>query len=282
MDDTADFLSGIGAEPKRRTKRATKQRREPLVDKPRVTLPDIDWQGFVKRNARQIALSTTIAVVVGAVSVNAVFLQDNRHPSPLFAHSFDLDEGVSLTTTAAIPTPSSREIVLNSEGAPVADPLILEIQSHLAERGYYDAAVDGVIGSRTRKAIATYQAAFAQNVDEVPSNALLQHIKLSSADPVFHELARSRIEKAQEIKDPAANSTTIIKNTNDLVFEDRETIVEVQQALTALGIDALKADGVIGPRTREAVRVFERQRNLPVTGHITTSVLSELGRLGEI
>lgn len=40
----------------------------------------------------------------------------------------------------------------------------------------------------------------------------------------------------------------------------------VQEALTRLGFANLKADGVLGPNTRQAIEAFERANGLPVTG----------------
>ncbi|GIX11844.1 serine protease [Elioraea sp.] len=43
-------------------------------------------------------------------------------------------------------------------------------------------------------------------------------------------------------------------------------VAAVQRALEALGYDPGPADGVLGPRTREAIAAFQRDRGLPTTG----------------
>ncbi len=65
--------------------------------------------------------------------------------------------------------------------------------------------------------------------------------------------------------------------------EDRgdrvETIRDVQEALTALGIDAGTVDGYDGPRTRAGVRAFQEAHELDVdgiAGPITRALLAEL------
>jgi hypothetical protein len=53
-------------------------------------------------------------------------------------------------------------------------------------------------------------------------------------------------------------------------------IAAAQKALTKLGYVALKADGMAGPGTRQAIERFERDRRLPVTGELKPKTLKEL------
>ena len=50
----------------------------------------------------------------------------------------------------------------------------------------------------------------------------------------------------------------------------------VQRHLTDLGYDAGPVDGLIGPRTRRAVRKFQRDRGDPATGGISFVFLESL------
>jgi hypothetical protein len=56
------------------------------------------------------------------------------------------------------------------------------------------------------------------------------------------------------------------------------TLQEAQQRLTDLGYDPGTADGVYGPRTRQALEAFQRARNLPVTGVLDPGTLQELSQ----
>lgn len=51
---------------------------------------------------------------------------------------------------------------------------------------------------------------------------------------------------------------------------------ELQQRLTAIGCDAGKADGVVGKRTRAAVRCYQRQMREPADGYPTARLLARL------
>ncbi|WP_375598434.1 peptidoglycan-binding protein [Devosia sp. Naph2] len=56
-----------------------------------------------------------------------------------------------------------------------------------------------------------------------------------------------------------------------------EVIAKVQQALTKLGFEVGTADGVIGPKTRDAIRAFERATGMSETGDINPRLLAVLG-----
>jgi peptidoglycan hydrolase-like protein with peptidoglycan-binding domain len=53
----------------------------------------------------------------------------------------------------------------------------------------------------------------------------------------------------------------------------------VQRGLARLGYSPGPEDGVLGARTREAIRKFERDRDLPETGTITDELAQEITRV---
>lgn len=58
---------------------------------------------------------------------------------------------------------------------------------------------------------------------------------------------------------------------------EAERILQAQRILSTLGYDAGKADGVIGPLTRQALEAFQRTYNLAPTGELDTPTLVALG-----
>jgi peptidoglycan hydrolase-like protein with peptidoglycan-binding domain len=54
----------------------------------------------------------------------------------------------------------------------------------------------------------------------------------------------------------------------------------VQNALAVAAYGPLSTDGVIGPETRDAIKRFQRDHNLPVTGEISDSLVIELRATG--
>ena len=54
----------------------------------------------------------------------------------------------------------------------------------------------------------------------------------------------------------------------ELANEYRSTLEEVQSQLNALGYSCGDVDGDMGPRTRSAIRAFQKENYLPVTGEV--------------
>lgn len=57
----------------------------------------------------------------------------------------------------------------------------------------------------------------------------------------------------------------------------RPSVMQVQRKLQALGYDTGGADGLIGPRTRQALKAFQEKHNLQVTGIVDEPTLVSLG-----
>ncbi|MEM8796938.1 MAG: peptidoglycan-binding protein [Pseudomonadota bacterium] len=239
-----------------------------------------DFWRYLSDNGVSLAGGTFAAGLGVAVIANTLFLQEGSHPAPLWQSRSS--QGTDLTlTTASVPEPRPRAVGENGPNLLVADPLVHDIQEELAIRGYYNAEVDGLIGQRTRRAIELYQQAFAQSVDPTPSRALLQHIRLSSTDPAFHERIRERLAEAS-VDTLRQERVTQVVIANTAVLEDAETIKRVQRALRGYGFPDLAVDGMIGTQTREAIRTFERSRGLQESGSITTVLLAELSKLRDL
>jgi len=54
------------------------------------------------------------------------------------------------------------------------------------------------------------------------------------------------------------------------------TVYELQDRLSALGYKPGTVDGVLGPRTVDALKKFQGDKNLPVTGTITAETIRAL------
>ena len=61
-----------------------------------------------------------------------------------------------------------------------------------------------------------------------------------------------------------------------VVDAQRENVRMAQAMLNRLGFQAGPADGLMGPKTRDAIREYERLRDLPETGTVSTALLDAL------
>jgi TolA-binding protein len=62
----------------------------------------------------------------------------------------------------------------------------------------------------------------------------------------------------------------------------KQDVLAAQEALTRLGFANLKADGVMGPTTREAIEEFQRVAELTVTGELHGLTLQALMRSAKV
>ncbi len=121
------------------------------------------------------------------------------------------------------------------------------IQEELAAHGYKPGPADGIIGSRTTRAIRKYQRDAGLPVSGIATRELLDHMKF----------VQPKVYARPEPK------------PSGLVYD-------VQVKLRDLGYyDGLR-DGLSGPRTREAARAFRTDAGLPVSGLIDGALLTAL------
>ena len=128
-----------------------------------------------------------------------------------------------------------------------AEPVVEGIQRELAVSGFDPGGIDGRFGSRTGDAIRAYQRAARLPVNGCPSQELLDHVS-------FH-LPKVYARVRPDTPTPE---------------------VEVQEELTRRGFYVGAVDGRIGPRTRDAIRQYQKSANLPVDGLVTSDLAQQL------
>jgi peptidoglycan hydrolase-like protein with peptidoglycan-binding domain len=192
-----------------------------------------------------------------AIAYNALGRQSVRHPAPIPGFWLEeiLDQPVGEDASAGL---QRRDIDAAPPGVGEGLQLIVGIQRELAGLSLYDGAVDGLLGPQTRAAIARYQTANGLTVDGEASEDLLEHVRYSR-----------RIREALDQRSDAAEPQV-----------DRVHII--QTGLAELGYSPGPIDGVIGEQTREAIRQFERDRRMAVTGEPTEDLLRELSNVSGI
>jgi len=50
-----------------------------------------------------------------------------------------------------------------------------------------------------------------------------------------------------------------------------DEVKSIQNVLNNLGYDAGPADGIMGPKTREAIKLYQQDHDLPVTGQLNSN-----------
>ncbi|MGI9385198.1 MAG: peptidoglycan-binding domain-containing protein [Methyloligellaceae bacterium] len=193
--------------------------------------------------------------VTAAISYNALYLQNGRHPAP-FATDANSSSKAKRTITHAVPRKRSRAAV-NRKSTPKSKSrdTVRAIQRELSTRNYDPGPVDGVVGILTRAAIMAYQHDHGLPATGVASEATLQRIVLG------------RGSSAGTAGGGAAPDETVA------------LVKAVQQVLAKLGYAPGPVDGIVGGSTRKAIESFERERRLAVTGRISGKLLREVMRV---
>jgi len=136
--------------------------------------------------------------------------------------------------------------------------LVLATQRELAALGYYRGPVDGRYGRATRNAIIAFQKQADLPVTGRPDQKTLDRLmyerKLTSAARFTASLPPEKVDLAQ--------------------------VRKVQERLVRLGYRPGPVDGRLGEKTRMAIRQFQKDRHLPVTGRIDNRFLKALGVQG--
>jgi peptidoglycan hydrolase-like protein with peptidoglycan-binding domain len=127
--------------------------------------------------------------------------------------------------------------------SPVSLQLVADTQAELRQRGYSIPTVTGELDAATIAAIRAYQADARLTVTGQASESLLAQLRSAST----------------------ASGATY-----------REQVKRLQTALNSRGYDAGPADGALGPKTRTAIRTYQADAGLPVTGEISANLLAQL------
>ncbi|MDE0046449.1 MAG: peptidoglycan-binding protein [bacterium] len=130
---------------------------------------------------------------------------------------------------------------------------ITAAQQALKVMGYDPGPVDGAMGENTRRALEAFQEEFGLAVDGSIDDALLKRLHaeaaLDAASPE-RRLARKGLL--------------------------RSYTRAVQDGLHDLGFDPGPVDGVVGPLTRKAVRAFQAEAEIDVSGIISPQLLQAI------
>jgi peptidoglycan hydrolase-like protein with peptidoglycan-binding domain len=208
----------------------------------------------VTQHPRESVAILTAAATTLVIFINALYLQRGPHPAPIFG-SRQLTKQDRLAVL-----PHRRPAEAGGAAAIVRTraQLVGEIQRALAERGFYEGAIDGIWGARTDGAVRDFTEAGGTRVDAEASESLLRTIKGSE----IHAQA------ASAAGDPIAQLLTPSKR-----------VLAVQRALADFGYGQITPTGIEDVETRAAIERFERDRRLPVTGTVSDRLVRELAAM---
>ena len=182
--------------------------------------------------------------VAGGIFANAVYLQGGSHPAPLFS--------------------TRAELADEPRAKPRREPLVETVQEALRDRGFYDGPVDGVPGPQTGAAVKAFEAASGRLQTGKVTAPILAAIMAADAPKTGSEQAM----------------LTAPASVGSIAADER--VAAVQGALSRAAYGQITPDGVIGPQTRDAIRRFQADHGLPLTGAISDALMVELRAAGAL
>ncbi|XSG81226.1 MAG: peptidoglycan-binding domain-containing protein [Methyloligella sp. ZOD6] len=169
------------------------------------------------------------------------------------------DMAVDSTVTGAAPSTGAA-----SSNAPVQEAssaLVTAVQRELSVRGYDVGDGDGAMTQETADAIRSYERAHGLEETGSPSDDLLRHIVLGES---LEDMGMATPNSGQGSAPGEAPG---------------DMVRAVQQTLADLGYAPGPVDGMMGQNTADAIRAFQKDRQLAETGEITPTLLQEMERV---
>ncbi|MGX7872089.1 peptidoglycan-binding domain-containing protein [Mesorhizobium sp. ORM6] len=234
--------------------------------------------GMISRNPVLVGGSTAFLVTLFYVSANALWYQPFPHAGAFFAtrnfQGFPHSATEEPETTINIVRP-------NAAPAPIkGDPVVEQVQGILKDLDFYSGTVDGISGPNTRKAIQAYQQKVGLNASGEIDALLLDQL---GATP-----KTASVPKPQPRPDVPPAAVPVSLQTNSGQTNAVQTpiqgpdprIVKIQAGLKAFGNDDMQLDGVVGARTKAAIKEFQSLFGLPQTGEPDEIVYVKMREIG--
>jgi hypothetical protein len=109
-------------------------------------------RAFVFKHPGRVVLSLVLAAAMSGFVINALLMQGNRHPAPLFA-SFGIvtSDPVPVPRPVPLPPPDPLTTLAPQIGEPIRE--VLFVQRALNKLGYGPIQPDGILGPATQQAV---------------------------------------------------------------------------------------------------------------------------------
>lgn len=273
----------------------------------------------IAENPVLVGSSTAFLVVLFYVSANALWNQPYRHPGPLVETRFVVERPAATPAPLPVARPEPAAATPSGEvtnsvpppqeqaaAAPAPAPAApvqertMRVQIALESLGLYRGTVDGLMGPQTRAAIAGYQKTLGMEATGEIDDRLLDALGIggerrtqraavetqpASPAPVPAAAAPAQAPAAVPAAAPlprprdAAAATEVLQEVRAAAAVQAD-VVRIQAGLRAFGNEGIEIDGVMGEKTRAAIREFQSLFRLPVTGEPDERLLAKMQEIG--
>ncbi|RWP51693.1 peptidoglycan-binding protein [Mesorhizobium sp.] len=227
---------------------------------------------LISRNPVLVGGSTAFLVTLFYVSANALWYQPFPHAGAFFAtrsiEGFPRADADEPETTINIVRPGPAPAPIKS------DPVVEQVQGILKDLDFYSGTVDGISGPNTRNAIQAYQQKVGLNASGEIDSVLLDQL---GATPTASTVVP---HPAPRPHDMAAIPVSASAPADASAQAPDARIIKIQAGLKAFGNDDMQLDGVVGARTKAAIKEFQSLFGLPETGEPDEVVYVKMREIG--
>jgi peptidoglycan hydrolase-like protein with peptidoglycan-binding domain len=225
----------------------------------------------VARNPMMVGGTSAFLIALFFVSANAMWYQPHFHKGAFFP-TRDLPQNV-LPLEGEVPVQQQR----GSEAEePSSDPTVQQVQTVLQDLKLYRGKVDGALGTDTAEAILTYQKIVGQPMTGEIDDALLSQLGIQTSTASIRPAT-----SASHVADPASLAHEVATGSVPASgLPAQERISRIQAGLRAFGNESVEIDGMVGTRTRNAIKEFQSLFGLAVTGEPDEEVYAKMREIG--
>ncbi|RRH93411.1 peptidoglycan-binding protein [Mesorhizobium tamadayense] len=231
----------------------------------------------ISRNPVLVGGSTAFLVTLFYVSANALWYQPFPHTGAFFA-----TRSIENFPHAVSDEPETTiNIVRQAPAQPAVkpDPVVQQVQAILKDLNFYDGTVDGLTGPATRKAIQAYQLKVGLPASGDIDGALLDQLGARQTTSAIPHPA-PRPAAAAPVAAPVPAPIPVSAPGDGATQTPDARIVKIQAGLKAFGNNDMQLDGVVGARTKAAIKEFQALFGLPETGEPDQAVYVKMREIG--
>ena len=149
----------------------------------------------------------------------------------------------------------------------IINPKIEEVQVILKSEGYEPGNTDGRMGKETRDAIKAFQESIGLRSTGYVDKSTLTQLEDSRRTK---EILESKKDYALKSKD--------LRQKDSQKAEFKPTTKDIQTALKNAGFNPGSFDGKMGPRTRQAIKDFQKSKGLVPDGAVGPKTWASLSK----